>query len=139
MEKTEAKRMRMRERLLAAACLHALLAMPALAYAADKHPATPTDQECVECHAEQGEVWLSGKHGLMNVKCVVCHGDPESNFVSQPTMVRCRGYHGDQVQDVELRRAVSEQSCFLCHDNHTVAPTAAAMAKHQGFHQGGAK
>lgn len=137
MEKRKARMIR--PRLLAVACLQALLALAAIADAADTHPATPKDQECVECHGDEGEVWLSGKHGLMNVKCVVCHGDPETNFVSQPAMVRCRGCHSAQVEDVERKRGAGEQSCFLCHDNHTVAPTAAARSDHKGFHQGGAK
>lgn len=137
MERKKTKRMR--KWLLAAAWLQAAFTLPGLTLAADKHPAEPGDQECVECHEEQAKVWLSGKHGLMNVKCVVCHGDPETNFVSQPAMVRCRGCHADQVQDVEKKRAASEQSCFLCHDNHTVAPAAAAVTANKGFHQGGAK
>ena len=137
MERMKARRMR--KRLLVVAWLQVGMILPVLALAADKHPAAAGDQECVECHAEQAEVWLSGKHGLMNVKCVVCHGDPETNFVSQPAMVRCRGCHGDQVQDVEKKRAADKQSCFLCHDHHTVAPKAAAATDHKGFHQGGAK
>lgn len=137
MEKMKARRIR--KWILATAWLHAALMLPNLALAADKHPAAPGDQECIECHAAQAEVWLSGKHGLMTVKCVVCHGDPETNFVTQPAMVRCRGCHGDQVQDVEKRRAANEQSCFLCHDHHSVAPTTAAATNNKGFHKGGAK
>lgn len=137
MEKMKTRRMR--RQLLSVAWLHAVLALPTLALAVDQHPAAPGDQECVECHAEQAEVWLSGKHGLMNVKCVVCHGDPETNFVGQPAMVKCRGCHSDQVQDVEKKRSSNEQSCFLCHDNHTVAPKTAATKENKGFHKGGAK
>jgi len=137
MKRTEAKKRG--AWLMTAACFQVGLVLPNLALAADTHPDTMKDQECVECHADQSEVWLSGKHGLMNVKCVVCHGDPAINFVKQPTMARCRGCHGDKVQDVEKRRAANEQSCFLCHEHHTVAPTASAATTNKGFHTGGAK
>lgn len=133
------KARRIRRWLLAGVWLAAGLVLPPLAGAADKHPAPPGDQECGECHAEQAAVWSAGKHGLMNVKCVVCHGDPESNFVSQPALVRCRGCHADQVRDVEKKLAAGEQSCFGCHDHHTVAPKAAALTDKKGFHQGGAQ
>lgn len=133
------KERRMSQWLLAAAGLHAALLLPGLTGAADQHPATPGDQECVECHAEEAQTWLSGKHGLMNVKCVVCHGDPETNFTPRPAMVKCRGCHDDQLQDVEKKRPAAEQGCFFCHDHHTVAPTATATTDHKGFHQGGAK
>ena len=129
----------MRKWLLAAVWLQASVMLPGLALAAEKHQAPPGDQECVECHDEQAKVWLSGKHGLMNVKCVVCHGDPETNFVAKPTMSRCRGCHADQVSDVEKKQSAERQSCFVCHDNHTVAPTGAAAKDNKGFHQGGAK
>lgn len=133
------KARRLRKRLLAAAWLHACLALPVLALAVDKHPPTPTDQDCVECHAKQAEIWLSGKHGLMNVKCVVCHGDPKINFSRRTTMVKCRGCHPDQVQDVQTKRRPGKKGCFLCHDHHTVAPKPAAAADNKGFHKGGAK
>lgn len=116
------------------------LILPAIAFAAadKKHQATG-GEECIECHADQEQVWLNGKHGLMNVKCVVCHGSPEENFYPRPGLNRCRGCHGDAVADVEKSFPVKERSCFLCHDNHTVALKETARIR-AGFHgTGGAK
>lgn len=117
-----------------------LIAVPIAVFAAQpnkKHRATD-NQECADCHIDQGEVWLYGKHGLMNVKCVVCHGSPEENFVAKPAMARCRGCHGDKVADVDATRG-KIKTCFVCHDHHTVALIPSATVK-TGFHsQGGSK
>lgn len=115
------------------------LILPAIVFAADqKHQAT-SGEECVECHADQEQVWLNGKHGLMNVKCVVCHGSPEENFYPHPGLNRCRGCHSEAVTDVEKGLPAKERSCFLCHEHHTVAVKDAAKNR-SGFHrQGGAK
>lgn len=115
------------------------LILPSLAFAAGKGHIQTSGEECVECHADQEQVWLSGKHGLMNVKCVVCHGSPEENFYPRPGISRCRGCHGEAVSDVEKSFPVKERSCFLCHEHHTVAVKEAARNR-TGFHgQGGAK
>ena len=98
------------------------------------------NQDCVECHEKQEAVWLGGKHGLMNVKCVVCHGSPDENFVFQPGPSRCRGCHGDKVADMEAKLPAKDRTCFLCHDNHTVAARETAVKERHGFHQeGGAR
>ena len=115
------------------------LIIPALACAAGKTHLKTSGEECVECHADQEQVWLNGKHGLMNVKCVVCHGSPEENFFPGPGLERCRGCHGEAVNDVEKGLPAKERSCFLCHEHHTVAVKETARSR-SGFHgQGGAK
>lgn len=98
-----------------------VLVLPVLAAAKEgTHVKTSPDQECYECHGTQTQVWQDGKHGLMNVKCVVCHGSPEKNFVPKPDIYKCRGCHGEKVADVETRLPQKIRSCFLCHDHHAV-------------------
>lgn len=115
------------------------LIIPTLTFAAGKGHVPTNGEECVECHAAQEQVWSDGKHGLMNVKCVVCHGSPEEKFYPDPGLARCRGCHGDAVADVEKGFPVKERNCFLCHENHTVALKETARIR-AGFHGiGGAK
>jgi hypothetical protein len=117
-----------------------LLILPAAVSAAEKkHVKTSADQECSECHIDQARVWLEGAHGLMGVKCVVCHGSPEVNFTIKPGVDRCRGCHGDAVADIQKKLPAKEQTCFLCHEHHTVAVKESAKNR-TGFHgQGGGK
>jgi hypothetical protein len=116
-----------------------MFTLPLAAVAAGKKHMKTDGQECAECHADQEKVWLEGKHGLMNVKCVVCHGSPEENFAPKPGLNRCRGCHGEKVQDVEKKLSAKDRTCFLCHDNHTVTLKESAKTK-AGFHaQGEAK
>lgn len=99
-----------------------LVLLPGFAAAAvKKHVKTAPDQECAECHAGQAQGWEQGKHGLMNVKCVVCHGSPEVNYVAKPGVDKCRGCHDEQVDDVMKRKAKAEKTCAPCHDRHTLA------------------
>lgn len=115
------------------------LALPLAAIAANKAHIKTEGQECGECHANQEQVWLEGKHGLMNVKCVVCHGSPDENFTFKPGLPRCRGCHAEQVLDVEKKLAPKDRTCFLCHENHAVTVKTSAKDK-SGFHgQGGPK
>lgn len=117
--------------------LFLMFAIAAVPVSAGKPHMKTEGQECAECHNSQEQVWLNGKHGLMNVKCVVCHGSPEETFTAKPGITKCRGCHSDKVMDVEKKLMGKERTCFLCHDNHTVAVKAAASSK-SGFHvQGG--
>ncbi len=101
--------------------LSLLLVLPVAVIAKDKtHIKTSEDQECYECHGMQTQVWQDGKHGLMNVKCVVCHGSTEKNFVARPDIYKCRGCHGEKVVDVEKKLPLKIRDCFLCHDHHAV-------------------
>ncbi len=110
------------------------LTIPMIAYSGAKSHIKTENQDCAECHSQQSETWLDGKHGLMNVKCVVCHGSPDENFVSSPGLNRCRGCHSDKIIDVTTKLTKKEQSCFICHDNHTVAVKESAKVK-AGFHK----
>ena len=114
-----------------------LLLLPAAAIAREKtHIPTQEDQECSECHGDQSKAWFDGKHGLMDVKCVVCHGSPEKNFAAKPDNTRCRGCHGEQVDQVMKKTAKAEKTCFPCHDHHTLAVKTAPKTP---FHAKGGK
>lgn len=114
------------------------LVLPIAAFGAGKPHMKTANQDCEECHVDQEKIWLDGKHGLMGVKCVVCHGSPEVNFTPKPGLDRCRGCHGDAVTSLQKLPA-RERTCFLCHEHHTVAVKESAKAR-TGFHgQGGGK
>jgi hypothetical protein len=120
-------------------CLILAVFAPALvpAAAAKKHTPDSAGRDCTECHTSQTQAWESGAHGLMNVKCVVCHGSPEENFMTKPSVNKCRGCHGEKVADVEKKLPAKDRTCFLCHENHTVSVKESAKNK-SGFHgQGG--
>jgi hypothetical protein len=114
------------------------LALPIAAAAAGKTHMKTDGQECAECHAGQEQTWVDGKHGLLGVKCVVCHGSPDDAFFATPGLTRCRGCHAEQVADVQKKMGAKERTCFACHENHTVTLKNTAKVK-SGFHgKGGA-
>ena len=98
-----------------------VIAVPTIAAAkAPKGHMKTNNQECSECHASEAAVWLNGQHGLMNVKCVICHGSTEKNFTAKPDLNRCNGCHGEIVEQVKHMPA-GQKNCFPCHDNHSLA------------------
>lgn len=98
-----------------------VLLLPVVVFAKEKsHIKTSIDQECYECHGNVMQIWQDGRHGLMNVKCVVCHGSTEKNFVARPGIERCSGCHNEKVSDVEKKLPPSAKRCTLCHDPHSV-------------------
>ena len=98
-----------------------ILALPIMVAAKEKgHIKTPETQECAECHKSQAEAWQNGKHEVMGVKCIVCHGSTEKNFVAKPDIYKCRACHGEKVRDVEKKLHPKLKNCFLCHDAHSV-------------------
>ena len=114
----------MKRLLLALTGLGLLFGVPPV-LAAGKHPPTQENQECVECHSDQEKVWFDGKHGLMNVKCIVCHGASDKNFTRRPAIAACRGCHADEVAQAQRAKTKADKGCFPCHDHHalTVAGT----------------
>jgi len=98
-----------------------VLFLPLYAIAAEKqHIKTSEDQECFDCHTAETDLWNSGKHGLMSVKCVVCHGSTDKNFHAKPDINRCRACHWEKVADVEKKLYPKERKCTLCHTLHSV-------------------
>ncbi|OGQ99238.1 MAG: hypothetical protein A2505_05835 [Deltaproteobacteria bacterium RIFOXYD12_FULL_55_16] len=104
--------------ILLGLCL--LMQPQAVLGAEKKHPATQENQECVECHSDQEKPWFNGKHGLMGVKCIVCHGATDRNFFPSPRIEACRGCHADQVAQAMKAKGKTEKSCFFCHDRHAL-------------------
>ena len=108
-----------------------MLTIPIAAIAKEKkHVKTSVEQECSECHVSEAQLWEGGKHGLMNVKCVVCHGSTDEHFVAKPDIHKCSGCHWEKVMDVEKKLPPKVRKCSLCHALHSV--------KHK-FHTEGGK
>jgi hypothetical protein len=85
---------------------------------------------CLSCHREKTpqvvQAWESGPHGLMLVKCFVCHGSTGKDFASLPDERRCQGCHADKVFTVvpvkgPQRGKQVPAECRTCHDGHTLA------------------
>lgn len=108
------------KRLIVLMGLCLLMQPQAVLAEAGKHPAIPGSQECGECHGDQEKAWFDGKHGLMNVKCIVCHGSTEKNFTASPGLGACRGCHAEQVAQAQKSKGKEGKSCFPCHDPHAV-------------------
>ena len=95
--------------------------LPGMSASADKkHPQITLDQACEECHEQEAQVWEDGKHGLMGVKCVVCHGDTEKKFIVRPASGRCMGCHAEQVGGKAEGHKIKQKNCWFCHDGHSL-------------------
>jgi hypothetical protein len=93
-----------------------------------KVPAGDPSDACVACHAQRSPVvvreWESGPHGVLLVKCFVCHGSTGGDFARRPDPGRCGGCHPAQaaaVVPVKRGPAPAAQDCFSCHSPHTLA------------------
>jgi len=86
------------------------------------HPEVPASQQCSECHSEESSDWQASKHGQALVKCLVCHGAVEANFIAKPTAVRCLACHGEDVRHLNDRAPTRGKSCFACHSPHALNP-----------------
>jgi hypothetical protein len=122
--------------LRSALLLGLLAASPALA--ADRHPggAGPSGdpEACLSCHAEKTPAvvkqWESGPHGLLLVKCFVCHGSTGKDFSARPVAAeRCRGCHPAQVASVTPAKG-ERRGCFACHAPHALSVTTGANTPH---------
>jgi hypothetical protein len=113
--------------LAAAAPLGA--APPSKAAKSAPHPAVDAAESCEACHAELTpkpyQLWFEGRHGLMGVKCVVCHGSVGPGFTRKPKADRCGGCHGEKAAAMSTP-FFKGKSCFTCHDPHALNPHAAA-------------
>lgn len=102
-------------------CLFMLAIPVAVAAKEIKHINIPAEAACSECHGDQAQAWENSKHGLIGVKCVVCHGAPGVNFVVKAGVERCRPCHSEQTGDVAKKLPPKMRDCFVCHDAHTLA------------------
>ena len=92
------------------------------AKAVPRHPAVAASQECGDCHGEEFTEWQSSKHGQAMVKCLVCHGAIESDFIPKPASARCIACHGENVRHLDDRPPTKGKSCFACHSPHLLNP-----------------
>jgi hypothetical protein len=88
--------------------------------AAATHPEVEASQQCSDCHSEEAAAWQTSKHGQALVKCLVCHGAVESNFIPKPTAARCLACHGENVRHLNDSPPTKGKSCFDCHAPHAL-------------------
>jgi len=89
---------------------------------APRHPQIAAEQSCGDCHSEEFSDWQSSKHGRALVKCLVCHGAVDSNFIPRPTAARCLACHGEIVHHLGDGTPTKGKSCFDCHSQHRLNP-----------------
>ena len=93
--------------------------------ATDEHMEVEATDTCDGCHAElTPEVhaqWFASKHGLLNVKCFVCHGSTGEDFVRTPLPERCIGCHFANVESLG-HDFMDGRECFTCHPPHRLNP-----------------
>ena len=96
---------------------------------AENPPAHPevegavTADACDVCHKEvtpdvYGD-WYESQHGLLNIKCFVCHGSTGEDFTKNPAADRCVGCHADQVETMAVP-FMKDKGCFTCHPAHAL-------------------
>lgn len=117
-----------------------LLASPAAARDRphpDVGPADASGDACQGCHAtrtpEIVKQWEAGTHGLMLVKCFVCHGSTGKDFVGHAAPSRCDGCHAAEVASVvpaKRSRKAKAADCFDCHSPHDLAVREGAANPH---------
>lgn len=87
---------------------------------------TDTASDCYECHAKAtpkvAQDWFESKHGVMLVKCFVCHGQPDGKgsipFSVDPDVNQtCRKCHDPSIQMMEAKYGLDPQ-CNGCHPFH---------------------
>lgn len=82
--------------------------------------------DCVTCHAKTTpkvtQDWKESKHGVMLVKCVVCHGEPDGKgsipFEANPdpTLI-CSRCHDPAMQRM-VAKFGEDLQCNSCHPYH---------------------
>jgi hypothetical protein len=92
------------------------------AVASAQHPQISDGQECSDCHQQEAARWTASPHGVNLVKCLVCHGSIEENFMAKPPVSRCEGCHGRQLEQLKFDSFMKGKSCFTCHPPHALRP-----------------
>ncbi len=89
---------------------------------------TPTEDayDCYACHKKAtpiiAENWLDSKHGVVLVKCFVCHGQPDGQgsvpwAVSPDPKKVCVKCHDPAMKRMEFKFGLKPQ-CYTCHPFH---------------------
>lgn len=107
--------------------LYVNLAFPTVRCEAVKHLDSPEEAaDCYACHAKATpkttQDWYESKHGVMLVKCFVCHGQPDGKgsvpFAVNPDMdTTCRKCHDPSVKRMEDKYGLNA-ACNDCHPFH---------------------
>jgi hypothetical protein len=87
------------------------------------HPVIdPGTQQCSDCHAAESRQWAASKHGQSMVKCLICHGAVNANFIPKPAPDRCIACHASIVRDLNKGAPTAGKTCFQCHAPHSLDP-----------------
>jgi len=82
--------------------------------------------DCYSCHVKATpkvtQDWYESKHGVMLVKCFVCHGQPDgkgsvSYAVDPDVNTTCRKCHDPSIKKMEEKYGL-EPECNDCHPFH---------------------
>ncbi len=82
--------------------------------------------DCYECHKlatpRIAQNWQESKHGVVLMKCFVCHGEPGGKgsvpFTVSPDPVICSKCHDPAMQRMKEKFGVKAQQCYSCHPFH---------------------
>ena len=122
--------------IFATACVAALVifffiyldqAFPKMRCEAIKHLESPDSvSDCFECHLKATpkitQDWYESKHGVMLIKCFVCHGQPDGKgsvpyAVDPDVNTTCRKCHDPSIQKMEAKYGL-DPNCNQCHPFH---------------------
>lgn len=115
--------------VIVAVCLvvYVNIAFPKTRCEAVKHLESPEQvSDCYECHVKStpkvAQDWQESKHGVMLVKCFVCHGQPDGKgsvpwAVDPDVDTTCRKCHDPSIKKMETKYGL-ELNCNECHPFH---------------------
>lgn len=91
------------------------------------HLTSPEGMEgdCYTCHVKAtpkvAQDWYDSKHGVILVRCQICHGMPDGKgalpFTIKPDIIVCARCHTPAMQVMEAKYGKIED-CYKCHPNH---------------------
>lgn len=107
--------------------LYVQMAFPKVRCEAVKHLESPEQvSDCYECHFKAtpkvAQDWFESKHGVMLVKCFVCHGQPDGKgsvpwAVNPDVDTTCRKCHDPSIKKMEAKYGL-DPVCTECHPFH---------------------
>ena len=113
---------------VAAPVLYVNYAFPKTRCTAFKHLKGPEERtDCYECHLKVtpkvAQNWYDSKHGVILVKCFVCHGQPDDKgsipFAVKPDVNQvCRRCHDPAIARMQQKFGVDLDDCYSCHPFH---------------------
>lgn len=103
------------------------LAFPKVKCTAVTHLESPEEtSDCFECHLKAtpkiAQDWYESKHGVILVKCFVCHGQPDGKgsvpyAVNPDVDLTCRKCHDPSINKMQEKYGL-EPECNKCHPFH---------------------